>query len=177
MMTEELLPTLPPKTTDRQRSVFEIWATKYSFSLEGGALAKAYVEAGFSPLFARRNAYKTLYSSNLNKAVRFIMMKKNITLERLVDKFGQLLDCKHPFAPEKADNAIQLKAFQDGMKIMGGYPIPIQKVDVRHSEEYHISVEDQRKAEKTLQECIDVEPIEDGNDGREEPSEAERPLL
>lgn len=176
-MTEDLLATLPPATTELQRRFLEIWGTKYNFSLEGGALTKAYIEAGYSKLFARKNAYHTLYSSNLNKAVRGIMQKKNITLERLVDKFGELLDCEHPFAPGKPDNAIQLKTFQDGMKIMGGYPIPIQKVDVRHSEEYHISIEDQARAEKTFQECIDVEPIEDGNNGRDEVSEAEQSLL
>jgi hypothetical protein len=176
-LTEDLVSTLPPRTTELQRKFFEIWATKYNFSLEGGALAKAYIEAGYAPLYAQENAHKTLYSTNLNKIVRFIMMKKNITLARLVDKHAQLLEAKHPFAPEMPDNVVQLKAWQEGMKIMGGYPVPVQKVDVHHSEEYHISIEDQRKAEKTLQECIDVEPIEDGNDSRDELLDAEAPLL
>lgn len=175
-MTENLLETLPPTTTEKQRRFFEIWATKYNFSLEGGALAKAHTEAGYSPT-SQKNAYQTLYSSNLNKAVRFIMMKKNITLDRLVDKHAQLLEAKHPFAPEQPDNVVQLKAWQEGMKLYGGYPVPVQKVDVHHSEEYHISIEDQRKAEKTLQECIDVEPIEDGNDPGKELFDAEGPLL
>lgn len=176
-MTEELLPALPPKTTEKQRKFFEIWGTKYNFSFEGGSLKKAYVEAGYAPLYAAKNAYETLYSTNLNKAVRAIMVKKNITLERLVEKHAQLLEAKHPFAPDMPDNVVQLKAWQEGVKLYGGYPVPVQKVDVHHSEEYHISIEDQRKAEKTFQECIDVEPIEDGNDNREELSEAERPLL
>jgi hypothetical protein len=105
------------------------------------------------------------------------MAKKNITLETLVDKHKELLEAKHPFAPNMPDNIVQLKAFQEGMKIMGGYPIPEQKVDVRHSEEYHISVEDQEKAAKTLRECIDVEIIEDGDESPgEDIPEAELPL-
>lgn len=176
-MTEDLLSTLPPATTERQRMFFEIWATKYNFSLDGGALAKAYVEAGYSPSDARGNAHKTLHSSNLNKVVRIIMAKKNITLGRLVDKHAQLLEAKHPFAPDQPDNVVQLKAWQEGMKLYGGYPVPIQKVDVTHSEEYHISVEDQRRADKTLQECIDVEIIENGNGDGDELLDAEAPLV
>lgn len=176
-MTEDLVASLPPKTTERQRKFFEIWATKYKFSFDDGALAKAYVEAGYSPYFANCNARTALYSSNLNKVVRIAMEKHNITIDRLVGKHAELLEAKHPFAPEMPDNIVQLKAFQEGMKLYGGYPVPIQKVDVTHSEEYHISVEDQRRADKTFQDCTDAEIIEDGNDDGDELLDAEAPLI
>jgi hypothetical protein len=176
-LTEDLVASLPPKTTERQRKFFEIWATKYKFSFDDGALAKAYVEAGYSPYFANKNAQTALYSSNLNRVVRIAMEKHNITIDCLVAKHAELLEAKHPFAPEQPDNIVQFKAFQEGMKLYGGYPVPIQKVDVTHSEEYHISVEDQRRADKTLQECIDVEIIENGNGDGDELLDAEAPLV
>jgi len=136
-------------------------------------LFRAYKESGYIiTKWTPSNIRYLLKSSNLNKAVRHIMLQKNITLSRLIDKLDSLLDAPHPFAKDghgnpMPDNLIQQRAFQDGMKLWGGYPIPVQKVDVHKTQEYHISLEDQKKAEETLAECIDAEVIEDANGDRE----------
>jgi rubrerythrin len=161
--------------TDMQRRFMENWS-KSDFA--ESAKHQAYKDAGYA---TEANVTTTLKSKAVNKVYREILRRKGITLSKLATKHDELLNAekKAPDGTMEPDNGVQLRALQEGYRIYDVYPPERHKLDVKREEDIRITLEDQRKAEKILQECVDAEIIEpdvDSGDPQASNDAPDRPL-
>jgi len=174
-------PIVPAKLTDRQRQFLDLWA-EHDFAEE--FRRQAFIEAGYSENTKTHSNRAMVKSPAMRQIIQQVMKKKGLTIERLVEKHAELLDCeKAVVAGEKIqmvpDNGNQLRAVQEAYKLGGFYPAEKHRIDVNKDETLKITLEDQRKAEKTLQECIEAEVVEDegrGSDTQTPGSTPDSPL-
>lgn len=114
-------------------------------------------KAGYaSPSASATKNEKTMPGNELMKEA---LTREAVTYQTLAKKIKKLMNCKHPFAPAQPDNQVQLKAVQEGGKILDGYPS--QKIDINKTEtKFIVSIEAKMMAEELMgeQKFITVEP-------------------
>jgi len=159
-------PIVPAKLTDRQRQFLDLWA-EHDF-------AEEFRKQAFQAVYSEKNnGYSNRQLSKspaMRQIIQKIMAKNGLTLNKLIKKHAALLDCEKAVVANGEvtmvpDNGTQLRAVQEGYKLGGFYPAEKHQIDVNKEETLKITLEDQRRAEKTLQECIDAEVVEDEGRG------------
>lgn len=96
-----------------------------------------------------------------NELMQEALTREAVTCQTLAKKIKKLINCKHPFAPDRPDNQVQLKAVQEAGKIHEVYPN--QKIDINKTEvKFVVSIEAKKMAEELMgeQKVITIEPEE-----------------
>ena len=117
-------------------------------------------KAGYTPgVAASASATRNEKTMAGNELMQEALTREAITYQTIAKKIKKLMNCKHPFAPKQPDNQVQLKAVQEGGKILDSYPT--QKLDINKTEtKFIVSIEAKMMAEELMgeQKFITVEP-------------------
>ena len=110
------------------------------------------------------------FGKNRNAELREELDKRGITFENLSNLLVRLLKAQRVNYHGKLvpNHSIQLKAFEKAVELLGGNPIPEQKIRITKDEEFHFNPEQLQKARAALVDYIDVEVVENARDGTDE---------
>lgn len=162
------------RLTEKQERFFKIWLERYNASLKPKDIAKAAKEAGYSDSVPDSQLKaQILRSKNLQEAVKFFLIENGLDLNNLTKKHAELLEAKHPHYEGKPDNYIQLKALELAYKLHAAFPAEKHKVNIESKHDFTITIEEMRRAEERLLECVEGEIIEDEGDNRSEDASSE----
>ncbi len=97
------------------------------------------VEAGFKPgLPAVANAGRIIKRLSRNPELQDALQRQKVDMDKVATKIKDLMDCKHPFAPNQPDTTIQLKATETAIRVLDANPP--QKFEVDHNEHREIVI-------------------------------------
>jgi len=116
------------------------------------------------------------FGKNRNAELREELEAQGVTFKNLVHKHIQLLKAQRVnFNGVLVPNhSIQMKALEKAYELLGGNPIPEQKIKITKEDESHFTPEQIQAARAALVDYIDVEVIENTKEGSG--SEATAPL-
>lgn len=109
--------------------------------------AECAVKAGYSEKGARARANRVLAHPVFREIINQELDDQGINAKRLVNKIDQLLECKHPFAPNMPDNKEQRETTKMALQLRDAFPP--KKLDVRKLEaRYDLTDEDKERLDK-----------------------------
>jgi len=124
--------------------------------------AECAVKAGYSKSSANVMANRVLEHPAFRDIINQELDIQGITAPRLVRKIDELLECKHPLAPDMPDNKEQRETLKMTIQIRDGFPP--KKVDIRKVEaRYDLTDEDKERLDKVDwgDDVVDGEVVEE----------------
>ncbi|MFA5377636.1 MAG: hypothetical protein WC455_17935 [Dehalococcoidia bacterium] len=90
------------------------------------------------PQFTIKEANRVAKKMFSNEALQRACRKQGVDMVRVAKKLDELLECEHPLAEGKPDNAVQHKAVETVIRVLNGNPTP--KLDITNTERREIVI-------------------------------------
>lgn len=130
---------------EREQKFLALWSNSSFDPLVKNDCA---VKAGYSRSTAPAKSNKIIKALIQNQKMQRAMKKRGISFDKLAGKLDDLLDAKHPFAPDQPDNLAQHKALDTALKIQDAFPPAKLEIDKHERKEIVITGEVVQRLER-----------------------------
>ena len=124
-----------PDTESREARFLALWSNA---GFDADLKNSCAVQAGWSPSSAAPKSNRIIRALKNNEKMQKALRKRGINYDKLAAKLEDLLEAKHPFAPERPDNMAQQKAMDTAIKIHDAFPPT--KIDIEKNERKEIVI-------------------------------------